>query len=228
MWGTHVRSLLPTFHCLRPTLPGHPGASTPLFELDTAVAEVAAHIRTQAVAGRAHVVGLSLGGQVALALAARHPELVDKLVVSGVNVHGLPGAAFARPVAAVVAGAYRLPVLRAWREKRLGVAAAERAEFRRLAAPTTDQLTAILTESAGFRLPDRLRGYPGPVLILCGQREPALIHRSARTLAAALGDATIRTIPAARHPWPLTQPDLFAQVVRDVCREPTEHDANMR
>lgn len=214
MWGDHVRTLSADFRCLRPTLPGHSGAATRLFDLETAVAEVASCIRERTVAGRAHVVGVSLGGQVAVALAARHPDLVDRLVVSGVNVHGLPGMAFARPVAAIVAAVLRLPFLRRWRERRLGVPAADRAEFRSKAALSTGQLTAILKESAAFRLPAGLARYQGSALILCGEREPKLIHRSARSLVAGLQTATAREIPGARHPWPLTSAELFSQVLR--------------
>ncbi len=58
-------------------LPGHSGSRDILpFTLDNAIKALSRLISTKVIGGRAHVVGLSLGGVVALEFARRCPELV--------------------------------------------------------------------------------------------------------------------------------------------------------
>lgn len=58
-------------------------SETPPFELATIANDLAELIREQSKNGRAHLVGLSMGGFIALELAKRHPELVDSVFVTG-------------------------------------------------------------------------------------------------------------------------------------------------
>ena len=64
-------------------LPAHGSRASETFTLDSAVESLATTIRDEAADGRAVVVGLSLGGYVGMALAAREPDLVRGLVLSG-------------------------------------------------------------------------------------------------------------------------------------------------
>lgn len=86
MWGEHMAKL-GGFHCLAPDLPGF-GLSnkqpwTSRIDVTDRVAEL---IRTQVPERRAHVVGLSLGGSIAHTLLARHPHLVNRVVIDGCGV----------------------------------------------------------------------------------------------------------------------------------------------
>lgn len=72
------------YHVLVPDLPGHSGsAGFGAATLANSVTHLAALIRAKAHDGKAHVVGFSYGGYVALSLARGHPELVRTLFVSG-------------------------------------------------------------------------------------------------------------------------------------------------
>src|SRR5829696_7633936 len=88
-WSRQVVTLSDEFHCLTPDLPGHGRAESETFEIETAADRVAELIATQAQGGRAIVVGLSLGGYVAMALAARWPDRVVGLVISGATAEPL-------------------------------------------------------------------------------------------------------------------------------------------
>ena len=82
MWQPQVERLA-DYHLLIPDLPGH-GDSTGirLTSIADAANRIAELIREQAHGGKAHVVGLSLGAQVAVYLLAQSPELVDHAVIS--------------------------------------------------------------------------------------------------------------------------------------------------
>ncbi|KAI0124149.1 Alpha/Beta hydrolase protein [Xylariales sp. AK1849] len=75
---------LQSFHLLLLDLPGHSGSrSITPFSLPTAADAIAHTIKQHAHGGRAHVVGLSLGGFTALELAARHPDVVSSCFSTG-------------------------------------------------------------------------------------------------------------------------------------------------
>jgi pimeloyl-ACP methyl ester carboxylesterase len=72
MWERQVAALA-EFHCLTVDLPGHGKSNhVPWVSLADTTGQVAALIRARATGGRAHVVGLSLGGYVVLCLLERH------------------------------------------------------------------------------------------------------------------------------------------------------------
>ena len=82
-WSAQVAALGDAFDCLTPDLPGHGTARGVPFTIDAAVDRVVDLIERQAQDGRALLVGLSLGGYVAMALAGRRPELVAGLAIAG-------------------------------------------------------------------------------------------------------------------------------------------------
>src|SRR5438876_11242689 len=84
MWQPQIERLSNAYHCLAPDLPEH-GKSTDigLLTLENTSRVVANLIREQTPHGRAHVVGLSLGGLAALGLLRDVPEVIDHLLVSG-------------------------------------------------------------------------------------------------------------------------------------------------
>lgn len=77
---------LPTYHLLLPDLPSH-GESRNLtpFTLDSSAKLLAHLIRTKAHNGKAHIVGFSLGAQVALRLICAYPDLVLTALISGIS-----------------------------------------------------------------------------------------------------------------------------------------------
>ena len=83
MWAAQQAELSGEFRTIAIDLPAHGARAGEPFTLEGAADVLADTIRDHATAGRAVVVGLSLGGYVAMALAAREPALVRGLVVSG-------------------------------------------------------------------------------------------------------------------------------------------------
>lgn len=82
-----IEALRDRYRVLAPDLPGcglsdKPPADDRVFDMDTLTDNLASFLRSQR-AGPAVVVGHGWGGNVALALAARHPRAVRALVVSG-------------------------------------------------------------------------------------------------------------------------------------------------
>lgn len=84
-WDDVIDELAQKFHVIAPDLPGFGDSAKPSpsryeYGFD-AFAESMADLIAGFSLGRVHVMGHSLGGAVAMKLAARHPELVDKLIL---------------------------------------------------------------------------------------------------------------------------------------------------
>ena len=89
MWDDVLPLLSERFRVIRPDLRGY--GETPLPDGPFVYAADAAELLRALGIARAHVVGVSMGGSVAVDLALAHPELVDHLVLVGA---GLPGWEF--------------------------------------------------------------------------------------------------------------------------------------
>lgn len=90
VWEPTLTRLAGTFHVVAPDFPGFGGSEKPdpqryAYGFD-AFAESVFDLVAALGLGRVHVCGHGLGASVALSLAARHPALVHKLVLTSANV----------------------------------------------------------------------------------------------------------------------------------------------
>ena len=92
-WLPQVRRLSGTYRCVSLDLPGHGTRADEPFTIRSATAAVAAAIDAEAASGRALVVGLSLGGYMALETAEAYPDKMLGLVLAGCSAEPVgPGA----------------------------------------------------------------------------------------------------------------------------------------
>jgi pimeloyl-ACP methyl ester carboxylesterase len=213
-WAAQQTSLAGEFRTIAIDLPAHGTRAKEPFTLDRAADVLGSTIRLHAPGGRAVVVGLSLGGYVAMALAAREPDLVRGLVVSGATAEPDGRRAWLYLALAGVMGRLdgaRLDRLNAW-------------FFRRRYPPAiADPIiaggfwskggAAAVRAIVGERFIPRLAAYPGSTLIVNGQWD--LVFRlSAPEFAAAARDAHRVRLAGAVHLSNLDRPDAFSEVVR--------------
>jgi pimeloyl-ACP methyl ester carboxylesterase len=229
MWTPQVEALSGDYHCLVPDLPEH-GRSFGLgsFSIEDATARVADLIRRCAHGGQAHVVGLSLGAQVTVALLALAPDLVGRAIVSSALLRPLPGGSFwYRPD--LLAATYRWTV-----EPFKGVEWYMRLNMKYAAAVperyvdhfrkdyqlmTADSFARVIAANMSFRLPPGLARVTVPTLVVAGQHEYGAMKQSVRDLVSALPNARGALVDAGRgtaesHNWNLTAPELFTRTVR--------------
>jgi pimeloyl-ACP methyl ester carboxylesterase len=218
MWAAQQADLSGEFRTIAVDLPAHGARASERFTLEGAADVLADAIRDHATGGRAVVVGLSLGGYVAMALAAREPALIRGLVLSG---------ATAEPV-----GARSLPFLAlAALMDRVEVELLDRinASFFRSRYPAgiAEPIIAggfwskggaeALRAIAGERYLPRLAAYPGPTLILNGELD-VIFRLSAPAFAAAAVDARRVRLAGATHLASLDRPLAFSEGVRRFAR----------
>ena len=217
-WAPQLDGLADEFRTIALDLPGHGSRAGEPFTLEGAAALVATTIRDQAVDGRAVVVGLSLGGYVAMELVARDPGCVRGLVLAGATAETVGVRSIAYRALAVVMDRFdgpRLDRLNAW-------------FFRaRYPGSIAEPIVAggfwskggarALHTLFGQRFMPRLAAYPGPTLILNGEWD-LLFRLSAGTFAAAARDARRVRLGGALHLSNLDRPDAFNDAVRRFAR----------
>jgi pimeloyl-ACP methyl ester carboxylesterase len=215
MWWRQVPAFADHL-CLTVDLPGH-GRSrdVPWASLADTAGQVAELVRARTATGRAHVVGLSLGGHVALALLEHHPDVVDRAVISGVTAEPWPHRWAVSPQAWLTTAQLRSRRVVAAQARALGLPPEMRAAFAeavRAMSPRTYR--RITTEVAGYALPGSLGTVATPTLVLAGGRESAAIRRAVELVPAAVPTATGRVVPGVGHGWNIEAPDLFTATVR--------------
>lgn len=230
MWKNQVSGFRQNYHLLVPDLPEQ-GLSQKCaaYTTERAADLVAALIQKEAHGGRAHVVGLSEGAQVTVALLARCPEVIDHAVVSSANLRPLPGSRLYTP--GLLAATHRWfiePLKNNDRWIRLnmrysaGIPDEYYPEFKRSFRQATESSTAnMLYYGLNFRLPSGLEKAACPVLVCAGTHEYKQMKESARDLLKALPNArgVLVTLGAGsslrkEHNWALTAPQAFNAAVR--------------
>jgi len=214
VWRPQIDALADRFRCVSVDLPGHGTQRDLPFELDQAAAGVLRAIDV-AGGGRAVLVGLSLGGYVAMAVAGRHPEKVRGLVIAGstrepTGVSRLAFLLYAGALRAVPESIVRTLAF-AWFRRRYGtiLAAAITAggHFARGGVRAVQRI-------AGQRFRDRLVAYGGPILVINGTLDLVFRIGAGRFVAGVPG-VTNRVIPRAGHLSNVDRPEVFTGLVEE-------------
>jgi pimeloyl-ACP methyl ester carboxylesterase len=217
-----VAERLPDYRALLADLPGHgrTGGSGK-FSIPAAAAEVARLIEERA-AGKAHVVGLSLGAQVALQLLATKAEVVRSAFLSGCStqpIAGLGNYSILKALLSLYAPFQNLPWLVRANARSGGVPKQYDGDFAADTRSLTPSLLAgVIAANQNFRLPSGLQGVSVPTLVVIGERELGVVKRSATEIAGSLSAARAYELAGRRHNWPLSDPDLCAAAIRAFLR----------
>ncbi|WP_166355369.1 alpha/beta fold hydrolase [Phytoactinopolyspora limicola] len=213
-WQSQVRDLTEDLRCYVVDLPGHGGSSAvPWASMEDTADQVADAIKRE-TAGAVGVVGMSLGGCVAVRLVMRHPELVASAVVSGVSV--LPasfgtrmwqrGQLLARytSLGSLLPAGDRGP---ANNGDRTGARAAPAAVARQAQRKIADEIV-------NFRLPAGGQKVECALLAVAGEHESRQILLSLRPLAARFTAGMAKYAPESGAAWNTEHPELFNAMVR--------------
>lgn len=230
MWRPQIDHFKEDYHCLVPDLPeqGKSTDGTP-FSIQNSAEQIAELIKNHAHDGKAHVVGLSAGAQVVVALLHHTPECVDRAVISSALAKEMPGGKWMTP--GVVALTYRWMIKpfknNAWwirinMKYSAGLSDEYYPDFSQSFKETTESgFTNLIVENQRFRLPKGLAQVEVPALVVYGKQEHKVIAESAQDIAAAMPNAKAyeaehagKLSIAEAHNWSLTTPELFNQTLQ--------------
>lgn len=207
-------------------LPWHGGTTVTVPENDVSVTRCAAALveaLDQLGARRFALLGYSMGGRIALATAASHPERVARLMLESASAglkSGAERAARLKTDRALAAFAERRGIeafVRRWEAMALFASLAEmpeaaRAELRqtRLSCSPGALAACLRAMSVGAQpgLEDRLEALRAPALIVAGGRDEKFCAIG-RELARAIAGARLKIIDGAGHAPHLERPEQF-------------------
>ncbi|MBO3093630.1 alpha/beta fold hydrolase [Cellulomonas dongxiuzhuiae] len=223
-----AKGLLPEYRSLLVDLPNHGrSAWTDRFDYASTADLVADHVRAGFAAdGPVHVVGHSMGGKVAMLLALRHPDLVDRLVVADIApASGGSQGEFAHLLDSLAAIDLTTVTRRGEADEQL----AARVDDARVRGFLLQNLRAA---DGGFRWQanlDLLRrdlseigGFPDvgdaafdrPVLWVAGDRSDYVLPEHGPAMRRLFPRTTLVTLKGAGHWVHSEQPEAFVSVLR--------------
>lgn len=198
-----VRRLAPWCRLLVPDLPGFGRSDRPARALGIAgLADALATFMVSCEAVGAAVVGHSVGAQVAVELANRHPSLVGRTALIGPVVDTTDRRLVAQ---------YRRWLANAAQEPVAlhGIAVREVFEV----GPR--RMLETFRHALGYPIEDKLATVAGPVLLMRGARDRMAPQRWLDELHERLPASDVVVIPGAAHTVVYSAPVAVAQVVRD-------------
>jgi 3-oxoadipate enol-lactonase len=227
MWDEQVPVLLPHFRVIRYDARGfgRSGPADTTFQAHTDLYALLEHLAVH----RASLVGLSLGGRIALDFALDHPEMIDKLVLAGPGLSGwtdwsAEDTTWLIATRRAARAGDSVGMALAWLSSDYMRPAMEQARLAaRLRALASDNATYWMTL---FRHGDlereadppalgRLSAIRAPTLLLVGDRDSPVIRRIVDTLAASISGATVVPIHGAGHMVNMERPAEFNRAVLD-------------
>lgn len=217
-WWRYGALLGPDVELAVPDLPAHGSRRDEPFTWERALEVVGEAVDGGDPEVPVVLVGHSLGGYLAMAYAAAHPQRLSGLALLGASaVPAGPGAALYRAIASV--------------EQRLGVDRMSRALDRQFAALLPDELAAVIKEAGygfdgipaawagvmGLCRPEMLAEVTCPVLLVNGQLDQLRVDVR-RYVRAARSARWVRvvTVRHGLHVFPLTHPHETAAALWEV------------
>lgn len=225
MFAHQVDRFAPTFRVVRYDHRGQ-GRSAPAprdaLDMDTLTEDAAALIEALDLAPCTYV-GNSMGGFVALRLAARRPDLVRSVAVLGSSGDAEDKVAEFDPLVAKMAETGVGPVLDVVTHIMLGDTSLQAVDRRVLLGAVRDQLAALGPEiaDAAWNVVHResvLEELPGcevPILVIAGEEDHAYPPEKSERIAAAAPNAELHIIQKAGHSVALESPEGVNQLLAE-------------
>ena len=185
------------------------------------LAEDVAQVLDEANAGRAHVLGTSLGGFVAQAFAAAHPERVDRLVLACTSPGGPDAYPLPEPTLRLMADAPTLDpevAIRLFIENALAPSSPralvdEIYAYRQVHPPDPAGWAAQAAAGSMWDADGRLERISAPTLVITGTADTVVDPRNSKLLAAEIAGARLELMEGAGHLLFWERPEDFADIV---------------
>lgn len=220
-WMLQTPVFQKTFRVLAPDLRGHGQTDKPQgrVRVEHLASDVLGLLDALNVE-RAHVVGLSLGGCVALVLALDAPQRVRSLALVNAFAHlepGHPSYALMLVSRLALLGVRGLPAQADYVAARM-FPKPEQAMLRKLAAEriaSNDMATyrRLMLAIGAFDVRDRLGQIACPTLVIAGDRDTTVPLHPKQVLAARIPGARLEIVSDSGHATPIDQPEAFNQLV---------------
>ncbi|WP_458098071.1 3-oxoadipate enol-lactonase [Roseomonas sp. WA12] len=201
VWDPQVRSLSRSFRVIRPDLRGHGLTSVPAgpYSMAQMAADMLGLMDALGIA-RAHLAGISIGGRIALEMAALAPKRVESLILCDTALAFPPAALWQQRAEAVRAdgiAAIADAVMARW------VVDATRPDscgLRQMLLRTPAEGYAGAAEALRDATAASIQGRVAcPATIIVGEKDSSTPPEAAQAIHASIPGSTLAVIPAGAH-----------------------------
>jgi 3-oxoadipate enol-lactonase len=225
MWDPQVEALSARYHCIAYDFLGHGGSSVAAREYSLEdEAENLHALMAGWGAAPAHVVGLSMGGMVAMRLALAYPEDVRSLALLDTSAEeeveerrpqyeAMAAAAQASGPESVVDAVAPFMFSQGFLESQPEKVAAFRQQFIASSADGIAAATKAVTRRTNVL--ERISGIRVPTLVIVGGEDISTTPDKANHIAERIAGARLETIAGAGHMTPIEQPERISQLLSD-------------
>jgi 3-oxoadipate enol-lactonase / 4-carboxymuconolactone decarboxylase len=214
MWDPQVRALDDRFRLLRYDTRGH--GRSQVVDRPTSIEELAddlAGLLDALGIAKAHLVGLSLGGMTGQALALRHPDKLESLVLLATSAYLPPAEAWTERAATVRAKGMATIAdtvmsrwfTRAFKERAPAIVAATRERF---VANDANGYAICCEAIRDMDLRPAIGAVRTPTLILAGADDPATPVAMMEDIRARIPDAEMIIVPRTAHLLNIERPEI--------------------
>jgi 3-oxoadipate enol-lactonase/4-carboxymuconolactone decarboxylase len=216
MWDPQLPALRKHFRVVRYNHLGHAGSAEPPgpYTVDTLADEVLELLDDLGV-GEFHYAGLSLGGMVGMAVAARVPERVRRLALLCTSAYLPPAEGWLSRAAAVRAHGTESIVesrLAGWFTRHF----TDREPYAAMLRDTPDEGYAACCEAiAAMDLRPELGKITAPTLVVSGFDDPATPPEHGRLIADSVPDARLEVVADAAHLASVERPERITGLLLD-------------
>lgn len=214
MWWQSVDYFKEDYQVCLLDLPGHgKNAKIPWTDL----AEVSNRIVEEVIGDqKVHLVGLSLGGHVALEIAKLYPEHLKSAFISGITVKPISFKFLLPLQARLVQRSLKNNGRLAQLGQSYGLPAHKLTDFvKNYQLLTKENYEAIYREIMHFRLDNSYASIKVPLLFAAGDQESRNILQTLEVAPQIINSAQSIKIHKAQHTWPVQKPDEFNRILKD-------------
>lgn len=212
-WHPQVAALSDDFRVIVLDLPGHGTLADKSFKMQNAIEYINGLVESE-VSNTALLVGISLGGYLAITCAQMFPKRIAGLVLCGssINMSGITGLSFKMT-------GYMLKRKGAEWLKQVTIASYRKRVAQSVIEPVIDAgIYPIASVDAFFELSGKnfykmLRDYQGPILLANGENDEAN-RKAEKAFTRYMPHVQSSPIQGASHLTNLEQPEIFNKTIR--------------
>ncbi|WP_100331486.1 alpha/beta fold hydrolase [Bacillus xiapuensis] len=215
MWDKQIQYFT-HYHCIVPTLPehglNHDGIN---FTIKGSAEELIQLIEEKAKGKQVILIGFSLGSQVIIQVLSMKPDLIDFAIINSASARPISYARkLIKPAIALT-----FPLIKNRWFSKLQAKALYIGEdyferyYEESCQMKPDTLVRVLEESMSFEIPKDFRKATGKILVTVGEKEKAIMKKSAKDIVEANSNCTGVILPKIGHGVSLAMPDFFNHMV---------------
>ena len=215
MWDKQIQYFT-HYHCIVPLLPEHGLNNDKIhFSIKGSTEEVINLIEEKASGKKVILIGFSLGSQVIIQLLSMKPDLIDFAIINSASAR--PMLYVNKVIKPTIGLSFPLIKNRWFSKLQAKTLYISEDYFEKYYEESCqikpDTLVRVLEENMSFEIPKNFRKASGKILVTVGEKEKAIMKKSAKDIVETNPNCVGVIIPKIGHGASLALPDFFNLMV---------------